>query len=204
MKKVNRTSHQFFPFGVFKYKRKRGPSQKPPTIAQLEHQKKFGVAAKFLSHVRKAIPIITCKRKKRDYDRYLAKMVHGCGFTGVFPNYELDYSNLELTSPGLGEMIYDAKWCVQGVVQINWDMWNSEANDDVFVFAYNATAERSHIFSKIAVRKDLEVKVEIPDYCEDDVVHIWVFFKSTDNQSSSRSVYFKLDTSHLQAGAEPQ
>jgi len=197
MKKINRTSHQFFPFGVFKYKRKRGPSQKPPTIAQLEHQKKFGVAAKFLAHVRTAIPIITCKRKKRDYDRYLAKMVHGCGFTGDFPNYELDYSKLNLTSTGVAQLGYEARWSVKGIVQINWEMWRGLDDDDLFLFAYNSTAERSHVFSKIASRSDLEVKVEIPDYCKDDVVHIWVFFKSTDNQSSSDSVYFKLDTSPL-------
>ena len=197
MKKVNRTSHQFFPFGVFKYKRKRGPSQKSPTVAQLEHRKKFGVAAKFLAHVRKAIPIITCKRKKRDYDRYLAKMVHGCGFTGVFPNYELDYSKLNLTSTGVAQLGYQARWSVKGIVQINWEMWRGLDDDDLFLFAYNSTAERSHVFSKIASRSDLEVKVEIPDYCKDDVVHIWVFFKSTDNQSSSESVYFKLDTSPL-------
>lgn len=194
MKRINRTSHQFFPFGVFKYKRKRGPSQKPPTIAQLEQRKKFGIAAKFLMHVRPAIPAITCKRKRRDYDSYLAKIIHGCGFTGVFPNYELDYSNLNLTSSGLGAAIYEAIWCAEGVVQISWEMWQFQDNDDVFLFAYNATAQRSCILSKIAVRRDLKVQVDIPGYCAGDIVHLWVFFKSTDNRSSSENVYFKMDT----------
>jgi len=145
-------------------------------------------------HVRTAIPAITCKKKRRDYDRYLAKIVHGCGFTGVFPNYELDYTNLNLTSSGLGAEIYEAIWCAEGVVQISWEMWQLQVNDDVFLFAYNATAQRSYTLSKIAGRSDLKVQVEIPDYCAGDIVHLWVFFKSTDNQSSSGSVYFKMDT----------
>ena len=195
MKKFNKRDQPLYPIIIIHKKRKVIPTTKEPTAAQLEQRVKFNVATKFHAHAKEMLPVIICKKKSLDYKTRFTKMIHHCGFTGSYPDYEVDYSQLQLTSGNLTELFKSVGRDSSGVLTVTWEYerWMGGADDTVNLFVYNSTAKRSYVFSKIALRHQEEMSVEIPGSDKDDVLHIWAFFKSSDHKHISYSKYFRLE-----------
>lgn len=115
--------------------------------------------------------------------------------TGVYPNYELDYSKVKLSlhnrmdpvsKPGLfreTDDILSIKWQMPRMMDIN-----SRPDDLVFIMCYNP-AKRSSLKSQGKRRYDLLAELLIPEFYRGDEVHCWMFFVSVDGAFTSETQY---------------
>lgn len=195
MKKFNKRDQPLYPIIIIHKKRKITPTTKEPTAAQLEQRVKFNVANKFHAHAKEMLPVIICKKKSLDYKTRFTRMIHHCGFTGSYPDYEVDYSQMELTSGSLAGILNGSICHSSRGLTVTWEYerWMGGADDTLNLFVYNSTAKRSYVFGKIALRRQEEMSVEIPGSDQEDVLHVWTFFKSPDHKHVSRSRYFRLE-----------
>jgi len=141
--------------------------------------------------------MITCKGEIPDSAATLFWYIYDCGFTGTYPDYEIDYEKFLLTAGDLVNWLWDVRWMRKGMIDIDWEYENDKmfgcGEDELCVFIYNSTTKRSFSFNRIAKRRHHYERIEIPGQDERDKVHGWMFFKSKDNRRCSFSRYFKLD-----------
>lgn len=182
---------------VYTGRRKCDTSSKIRTVSEKERQAKFAAAVQFYYHVRSVNSMITCKGEIPDSAATLFWYIYDCGFTGTYPDYEIDYEKFLLTAGYLVNRLWDVRWIRKGMIDINWEYENDKmfgcGQDELCVFIYNATTKRSFIFNRIAKRLHHDEYVEFPGRDARDKVHGWMFFKSKDNRRCSFSRYFKLD-----------
>jgi len=182
---------------VYSGRRKSAKSSTITTISQKEHQAKFAAAVKFYHHVKSVNSMVTCKGEIPDSAAKLFWYIYDCGFTGTYPNYEIDYENFFLTAGDLVNRLWKVRWIRKGMIDIDWEYEIGKkfgcGEDELFVFIYNATTKRSFIFNSGAKRRHHYERIEVPGRDLRDKVHGWMFFKSKDNRRCSFSRYFKLD-----------
>lgn len=174
-------------------------STKPPTLAQLDQQSKFGLVTGFLSSI-SDILAIGYQAGSGGVTPMNAAVSHHLsnGITGVYPNYALDYTKVVISNPSSKNEI-DSGYAASVLavadakVTVSWITNDPPANkatsltDQVYLVFYNITKNRFVTFEGKGTRAALSTTSQIPRSFIGDKFHGYLFFVSQNGKSVSYS-----------------
>ncbi|WP_221197767.1 DUF6266 family protein [Sphingobacterium sp. JUb56] len=113
---------------------------------------------------------------------------------GTYPNFELDYSKIEISS---GSFIGGGATGISaslGLLSINWDvtlntLYQSKADDQVIILLYQPTANEFMTAPTPPMRADGAIDITIPDHLLGAKGHVWIFFADRKGSKVSGSTY---------------
>lgn len=172
-------------------------SLKPPTEAQLMQRDKFRVAMKFVKHAREMVMIGYDAQhlKKMTPVNLLTRQILA-SLNGEYPDYEINYSQINLSSGKLdGVIVAKSEMSDHGNIKLIWEEYEPERSptrkdDEVFIFIYNAKKDQSFSFKNVAARSDLSVELKLPSIHKKEDLHCWMFLKTKEGCNVSWCEYY--------------
>lgn len=178
--------------------REHSVSKNPRTPKQQANREKFGLVNKRLSPLSAFI-----KRGHPNHQnvyREIANKARQEAVVGEYPNFEFDYSKVQIASGDLSapvsvQLRHDPE---AGSVTFRWDPSHVETsqsgsgNDKVYIVCFNADLPAEGTLKQPATRADGEAIVELPTEWETNTTHFWMYFASPDLQKNSDSLYLKI------------
>ena len=168
---------------------------KPPTFVQQGHQMRFGLVVHFLTPLNSLINkgYGNGKGKISQFNQCVAYHIKN-GVKGIFPDLEIDYSKVVLTTGRLsgahnGEVFSD------GSASLNFSWIESlrsgmdGGTDNVIPVVYNPSKDRHEFLRTISDRASQCAVLNVPMEFSGDTVHCWLVFISADGKDFSTSSY---------------
>ncbi|UZJ63220.1 DUF6266 family protein [Sphingobacterium sp. KU25419] len=113
---------------------------------------------------------------------------------GSYPNFELDYSKIMISSGsyiGGGAIAVSASL---GVLSVDWDfslssLYDSKADDQVIILLYQPKADEFVTTPTPATRANGTIDITVPSHLLGAKGHVWIFFADRKGTKVSRSTY---------------
>lgn len=175
-------------------------STKPPTLARLDQQSKFGLVTGFLGSIADLLaigyqssgsPKLTPMNAAVRY--HLSNAV-----TGVYPDYQMDYTKVVISNANVkgeidGGYTVSATAVADAKVTVTWLASSADAlankltspADQLYLVFYNITKQRFVTFESKGTRAALTTTVQIPRSFVGNKIHAYMFFVSPDGKSVS-------------------
>jgi hypothetical protein len=171
------------------------PSKKPATQLQLAQRAKFALAISFLSTIKDILNIGFGDAKRgrnTGYNEAVSSMLKN-SISGTYPDYEIDYPDLELSRGSLSgliglTMIEDMPMEILFTWENLTNRFNAFDDDDLVVVLYNETKKLFSVYEE-AQRKDGSLNVTLPMVFGGDEIVAWVFLVKRDGDTTSDSQY---------------
>ncbi|MGC3976931.1 MAG: DUF6266 family protein [Paludibacteraceae bacterium] len=162
----------------------------PNTIGQKNQRGKFGFVMKEINCLR---AVFTRNFGGQYGINKVVAIAMKTAVTGEFPDFQLDYSKLEVASGSLSNnsnaML--VRWN-ENILQLSWNT-NSISNgspDDKVNFIFLNSLNKFVIERyECASRSVGKIETEIPANWSISDIHAWIYFSSADNKLISRSQY---------------
>ena len=182
-----------------------GKRTKPGTATQMDQQSRFALITNFIAIIGNVIKIGYKDKAVGNYSAHnMAVRYHlANAVTGVFPDYEIDYPKVVVSSPSTIRDI-DAPLnpeLVEGEgnsLILNWEVLDRgfEAEekavrdtDMMAILAYDVTNQRVYFFRNLAQRSSLTHTFISRSIFQNKVLAAYVFFISADGKTVSKSEY---------------
>lgn len=110
--------------------------------------------------------------------------------TGTYPNFEVDYNELKLSSGSLSAGQEMSIVLEDGAHNLNWEYLktsNSSEDDSLNAIIYEPVHGSILHLTDIALRYDLSAELDIPSQLENKKVHVWIYYSN--GKSKSNSMY---------------
>lgn len=172
------------------------PSNKPPTIAQLNQRAKFGLMVGFLRRMTSLIRVGFQDARKEKQSAFSAAFSENYykAITGVAPNFTINYPEL-VYSKGLLSVPYNpvAVADTPSILKISWEAYfesdSGSATDLATIVVYNPVKGKFVKMTGAAARSALTFNLTVPPDFAGDLVHCWMSMVSTDGKTVSDSQY---------------
>lgn len=171
-------------------------SSKPATQEQKEQRERFARLMRFLMPI---APFLKIGFGQKQIDRMTP---HNVAFQensktaviGDYPNFQLDYSAILISSgpyPNGGSMSVEVE---QGVLSVNWStelnqMYDSREDDNVYILLYQPMIDEFLAAPNAPMRGDGNVNILLPNHFLGEEGHVWIFFASRNGKKVSKSTY---------------
>jgi hypothetical protein len=158
-------------------------TKKPPSMAQLAHRKKFGIASKFLHPLNDILKKGFKATKKGTTPMGLAMgAMLSSGIIGDGPDFRIDFPRVQLSRGSLLPLLdLNIKQMGRNVIMLEWECQVNPFNsfqDDVLQFiAYNVTKE-TFAFGDEAYREDEVLTFRLPSASPGDRLVFYVFMET--------------------------
>lgn len=177
-------------------------STKPPTLAQLDQQSKFGLVTSFLSSIADLLAIGYQSSGSGNLTPMNAAVRYHLSnaITGVYPDYQLDYTKVVISNANVkgeidGGYTVSATPVADAKVTVTWLASSADAlankltspADQLYLVFYNITKGRFVTFEGKGTRADLTTTAQIPRSFVGNKMHGYLFFVSPDGKSVSVS-----------------
>ena len=179
----------------------RGATTIPATEDKMSQQIKLKLVSNFYNKVTRTLKMGYRKKSKlRGIAAAISDHVN-IATIGTFPNFELDYSKLQVTKSDNG---FHGGFQVSlathpdSIVTLNWHALTkireqypgvAGPEDLVHITFFNATRQRVIEYFKVAERGAKTTTCELPYGMEGDLFHAYLYFTSTDIKYVSDSEY---------------
>jgi hypothetical protein len=172
------------------------PSQKPPSVAQLNMRAKFKTVVGFLRRLTPLIRVGYQHAHKEKQTAFNAAFVdnYAKAVTGVAPDYLIDYPKL-VYSKGQLSKAYNAEvlTTVAATVKYSWLATLASGlggpTDMATLVVYNPAKDQLVTLVNAAARSVLTYSLLVPGDFSGDDVHAWISFVSADGKMASDSFY---------------
>jgi hypothetical protein len=170
---------------------------KPPTEAQENVQKKFGLAGKAIP-LFKAVWSITQQYKQRKYRALplLFQKIHKDHIIREDVDFIIDYPNLRIFHNSLdGVFNLQMVKLGGGLFNLTWERsheWYQPLNagsSEMIVFVINETKHQSHVMEVGFYAPNLELDLKVPGCSDGDQLHCWVFLHWASSRKISDGTY---------------
>ena len=176
------------------------PSTKPPTKKQLDQQMKFGLVTGFLGKMNRVINMGYASSGNSGPMNSAVKDNLELAISGIYPNYELDYTKVMLTksnNPIDGGFRTSVTALAEAQVTVTWLMHLREGdeqelgdpNDLVNLAFHSVTKGKTVFYFGKAKRSVLTSTFDLPFSLIGDQFQAYLFFTSADGTSISNSDY---------------
>lgn len=175
------------------------PKQRDPqTPAQLAHRIKFSLVNKGLSPLNKMIKI-GYRHSNKNYRKLVGEAYHNA-IIGEYPNFELDYSKIEVAE---GELQLPANVAIKAeadsnMVTISWNTQiddrtlQGRPDDQVNIVCMDSVNLNSTYWLNVAKRSDGKATFKLPIGWIRESSHFWIFLTSYDLLMNSYSLYISF------------
>jgi hypothetical protein len=167
-------------------------SKKAHTPDQLAIHARFALSATKLSPIKDVLSIGFSDKKQAGMSGYNAavKAFIATAITGTYPNFTVDYPELQLSKGPLGKL-RSTSISFNGNLSIGWlmlsDQRTSFIDDVVMIVVFNETTDM-YLVNESAVRGDGIVQIDIAAETG-EIVHAWAFCIKRDGSAVSNSQY---------------
>ncbi len=165
----------------------------PRTPKQVEHRGKFGYINRVM---RSFYPVFKTTFGGNVGIRKGINIAFKNAILGDFPDYTLDYSQLQFTDGGLYQTgLTIAEKSDPNSVKIDWDyadMAGNNADDLVNLIFYNENTDQAILKQTVVNREETTVTVELPVIWSGGKIHCWMYFTSPNRVMSSISQYIDM------------
>lgn len=172
------------------------PSNKPPSVAQLNQRARFRLLGSFLRRMTGLIRVgyqDSDAQKQTTFSAAFKQNYHNA-ITGVAPNFSIDYPEL-VYSKGLLARPYNAAVVIDtaATIKVNWTAHISGGigtlTDMITIVAYNVDKDEFVALTGAAARSALTFNLPVPADFAGDVCHVWASMVSADGKMASDSKY---------------
>jgi hypothetical protein len=171
-------------------------TNKKASLSQVDQRSRFKLANDFLGHFSHFIAVGYRAVGKKRIPINVALAYHlENAVTGVYPEYELDYSKVKLSLHKAIDPVIKPELLMQseGVLTVIWEMprmrsITTKSDDLAYIMCYNSTKRKSLEF-QITRRSDLSVTLAMSEFYKGDELHCWIFFVSADGKFTSDTQY---------------
>jgi hypothetical protein len=172
-------------------------SGKAPTEQQYGQQLKFALAVSFSKPISALVNegfASLAKEKVSGYNLGVQQVMKEA-ITGVFPNYEIDYSKVRISEGSLAPSVNAlATAAAAGSLTISWtdntaEEDNAFTDDRLMVLVYNPTKARYLFTTRGAERGTGSHTVNLPANFSGDEVEVYISFISRDGNKAANSDY---------------
>lgn len=175
-------------------------STKPPTLAQLDQQSKFGLVTSFLSSISDLLAVGYQSSGSANLTPMNAAVRYHLSnaVTGVYPNYQLDYTKVLISNANVkgeidGGYTVSATPVADAKVTVTWLASSADAlankstspTDELYLVFYNITQGRFVTYESKGTRAALTTTVQIPRSFVGNKMHAYMYFVSPDGKSVS-------------------
>lgn len=170
-------------------------SGKPASDDQLAQRAKFAMTTNFLKSIKEILLVGYSDAKLRSKTGYNAAFSHfiSQAIKGDYPNYEVDYSVVQIARGGLAPLLgLQVEETAPQVLTLSWvealNRFNAFADDEVIVLVYSP---QDHLFSiyEGATRGGASVEVSMPSVYSGRTIVGWAFVINRDGSSTSNSQF---------------
>ncbi|MCY1511896.1 hypothetical protein D9M68_463370 [compost metagenome] len=168
-------------------------SNRPPSTTQLAAQARLKLAVMHLRPIKDLLNTGFGDKKLNKISGYNAavKAFLTNAITGTYPNYSVDYSKVQLSNGPLSPLSNVICGLNAPALNISWlsvpNRFNAFADDEVVALVYNETA-KVYLIEDSTLRADQMLSLNTTA-APGDILHIWLFAISRDEQSVSPSQY---------------
>ncbi len=171
------------------------PSKKPASPLQMAQRMRFAMAVGFLQPIKDVLNVgfsDTVLGTSTGYNQGVKSMLKN-GIIGEYPDFEIDFSGVELSKGSLAGLInLQMTESEPSTITVSWESlinrFNSFVDDDVLVLLYNKTKKLFTIYEDMT-RGEEEVKIVLSDTFIGDELVCWTFLVKRDGNTTSNSQY---------------
>ncbi len=175
-------------------------STKPPTIAQQAQRMRFGLVCHFLNPLTPLISKGYGNSQGRSPRKAQCVAYHTKhAVKGIFPDAEIDYSAVVLTTGRLDGVHDGEVWSDDvGRINIKWNerfqCLTSSEMDQVILIVYNPVKDIHQLLMSFSDRLSKSAVLAVPKEFLGDTVHCWMTFVSPCGKQFSTSSYLGVVT----------
>ena len=184
--------------GIYYIKGLQKESKKERSLLQIQQQKKFAFAVRFLKYAKKIVDVGYSRINPggaTGYNMAISYIVQNC-VKGTHPNFEIDYSSVvfctkgklslpETITKGLDGMNLKMTWSVESSIY-------SSATDKVDLLIYQPGSGHYQIAPDGIARSDGGMELELDPWYKGDTVHVYMYLLTSSiwvKKEWSNSVY---------------
>ena len=170
-------------------------SSKQPTTLQLDQRSKFGMVASWMSNALNIVQIgFQNYQSTGSAMNSAVKRALQTAVIGVSPNFNLDYSKVELSRGSLmGSRNWDVSSSATNEVQITWrnqvSSGKQKSTDKLVIFAYSQFLRQFVELIGPVTRETQTYDLTLPEEFSGQIIHLWIYFMSAEGDLVSNSQY---------------
>lgn len=172
------------------------PSNKPPSVAQINQRAKFGMLVSFLRRMTSLIRVGFQDAREQKQSAFSAAITENYykAITGVAPNFTIDYAKL-VYSKGLLSIPYNPTVVIDtpATVKVSWLAYfeadSGSATDMATIVLYNPTKGKFVKLTGASARSTLTFNLPVPADFAGDECHVWISMVSANGKLVSDSQY---------------
>ena len=175
---------------------KRRPSNKPPTLPQLQSRMEMGVLTLFLEKVKGFVktgfsPL--AMGTIRNYHNLAVRYNRPQGTTGNYPDIQINFEHLMLSKGDLDMAVNPVVQHVENGLKFTWDYPGSlvagYGKDQVMMLAYSPRLNKSTFIDSGARREKKEDVLILPTSMLQEQLEVYISFVANDRLNAADSTY---------------
>ena len=179
----------------------RREKSKPISETQAKQRMRWTMSTRFAITIKEALNFSSCYLKNMTSINYAVKNIFSDCFTGDYPDYKLNYSNILISKGRVKPLLYPRlKISARGRGKLDWLIEKGESGaygvlqpgDELCVLLYNESKDTTFFLPDIKMPKVPEIVFKQPYANKKDKLHCWVYGIHRYPTVSSDSLYVEI------------